>query len=42
MPPPLRPGLGELAITATLFSIYASARGTARTLAAVQSVIGRR
>jgi hypothetical protein len=36
MPHPTRSGLGEAAITATLLSIYLSARGTNRALGAVQ------
>jgi hypothetical protein len=40
MPHPTRSGLGELAITATLLSIYISALGTNRALGAVQAAIG--
>jgi hypothetical protein len=39
MPTPSKPDLGELALTATLFSVYVGARGTARALGAVQSLI---
>jgi len=37
---PTRFGLGEDAITATLLSIYLSARGTSRALGAVQAARG--
>ena len=40
MPHPTRLGLGEAAITATLLSIYLSARGTNRALGAVQTAMG--
>jgi hypothetical protein len=40
MPHPTRFSLGEAAITATLLSIYLSARGTNRALAAVQAAMG--
>ena len=40
MPTPTRAGLGEVAITTTLLSIYLSARGTNRALGAVQAAIG--
>jgi hypothetical protein len=40
MPRPTPPDLGELALTATLLSVYLGARGTARALGAVQSLIG--
>ena len=39
MPHPTRTGLGEAAITATLLSIYLSARGTTRALGAVQAAM---
>jgi hypothetical protein len=37
MPHPIRSGLGEVAVTTTLLSIYLSARGTNRALGVVQS-----
>jgi len=40
MPYRKRSGLGEVAITTTLFSIYLSARGTNRVLGVVQSALG--
>jgi hypothetical protein len=40
MPHPTRSGLGEAAITATLLSIYLSARGPNRALGAVQAAMG--
>ena len=40
MPHPPRGGLGEVAITATLLSIYLGARGTDRALGAVQAAMG--
>ena len=40
MPHPARFGLGEAAITATLLSIYLSARGTNRALGVVQAAMG--
>ena len=40
MPHPTRSGLGEAAITATLLSIYLSARGTTRALGAVHAAMG--
>ena len=40
MPHPTRSGLGEAAITATLLSIYLSARGTTRALGAVHAATG--
>ena len=40
MPHPKRSGLGEVAITTTLLSIYLSARGTDRALGAVQAAMG--
>ena len=39
MPTPTRSGLGEVAITTTLLSIYLSARGTNRALGAVQAAM---
>jgi hypothetical protein len=39
MPHPTRSGLGEVAITTTLLSIYLSARGTNRALGVVQSAL---
>jgi len=39
MPYP-RGGLGEIALTTTLLSIYLSARGTNRALGVVQSALG--
>ena len=39
MPHPTRSGLGEVAITTTLLSIYLSARGTDRALGAVQAAM---
>jgi hypothetical protein len=39
MPTPRREHLVEATITATLFSIYAGARGTARALGLVQLLI---
>ena len=39
MPYPTRSGLGEVAITTTLLSIYLSARGTNRALGAVQAAM---
>ena len=39
MPHPTRSGLGEVAITTTLLSIYLSARGTNRALGAVQAAM---
>ena len=39
MPTPTRSGLGEVAITTTLLSIYLSARGTKRALGAVQAAM---
>jgi len=39
MPHPIRSGLGEVAITTTLLSIYLSARGTNRALGAVQAAV---
>ena len=39
MPTPTRSGLGEVAITTTLLSIYLSARGTDRALGAVQAAM---
>jgi hypothetical protein len=39
MPHPTRNGLGEVAITTTLLSIYLSARGTNRALGVVQSAL---
>ena len=39
MPHPTRVGLGEAAITATLLSIYISARGTNRALGVVQAAV---
>jgi hypothetical protein len=39
MPHPTRLGLGEAAITATLLSIYISARGTNRALGAMQAAM---
>jgi hypothetical protein len=41
MPHPTRAGLGEVAITTTLLSIYLSARGTNRALGVVQSALER-
>jgi hypothetical protein len=40
MPRPRRLGLGEVALTATLLSIYAGARGTASALGVVQRLTG--
>jgi hypothetical protein len=40
MPHPTPSGLGEVAFTATLLSIYLSARGTNRVLDAVQAAMG--
>ena len=40
MPHPTRSGFGEVAITATLLSIYLCARGTNRALGAVQVAMG--
>ena len=40
MPYPTRSGLGVVAISATLLSIYLSARGTNRALGAVQAAMG--
>jgi hypothetical protein len=39
MPTPRSASLGELALTATLLSIYVGARGTARALGAVHAVM---
>ena len=39
MPHPTRTGLGEVAITTTLLSIYLSARSTNRALGAVQAAM---
>jgi hypothetical protein len=39
MPHPTRLGLGEAAITATLLSIYVSARGANRALGVVQAAM---
>jgi hypothetical protein len=39
MPTPRRLDLAEVAITATIFSIYAGARGTARALAVLQLLV---
>jgi len=39
MPTKTRSGLGEVAITTTLLSIYLSARGTHRALGAVQAAM---
>ena len=39
MPHPTRAGLGEVAITTPLLSIYLSARGTTRALGAVQAAV---
>jgi len=41
MPHPTRSGLGEVAITTTLLSIYLSARGTDRALGVVQAALER-
>ena len=41
MPHPTRSGLGEVAITTTLLSIYLSARGTNRALGVVQATMER-
>ena len=40
MPRPTRSGLGEVAITTTLLSIYLYARGTNRALGVVQAAMG--
>jgi len=39
MPAPIRRGLGEVAITTTLLTVYLGARSTSRTLGAVQSAM---
>jgi hypothetical protein len=39
MPHPSRRGLGEVAITTTLLSIYLSARGTNRALGVIQAAL---
>jgi|GraSoiStandDraft_4_1057263.scaffolds.fasta_scaffold7332445_1 hypothetical protein len=41
MPKPRSASLGEVALTATLLSIYVGARGTARALGAVHAVMLR-
>jgi hypothetical protein len=41
MPKPRSASLGEVALTATLLSIYVGARGTARALGAVRAVMLR-
>jgi hypothetical protein len=35
------PAVGEIALTATLLSLYASCRGTARVIAALEAVVSR-
>ena len=39
MPKPRRADLSELALTATLMSVYVGARGTARALGAVRALM---
>ncbi len=40
MPTPIRSGLGEVALTTTLLTVWLGAKGTARTLGAVQGLLG--
>jgi hypothetical protein len=39
MPTPTRSGLGEVALTTTLLTIYLGTKGTSRTLGAVQALV---
>ena len=42
MPAPRRMDLSDVALTATLLSVYAGARGTARAIGVVQLLVPRR
>jgi len=40
-PPQRSPSVGEIALTATLLSLYVGCRGTARVLGAIEAVVTR-